>query len=104
MKPLTRWIIAIVLAVVLIGVAVPVYGLGFFLGGMATDSCSNLPGSSLLYLEIFWPIVLLAAALAAPVLIVRQARWRWVWLSLGIGLAASVGCYLLWFVYLSFAC
>jgi len=46
----------------------------------------------------------LAAALAAPVLIVRQARWRWVWLSLGIGLAASVGCYLLWFVYLAFAC
>ena len=74
MKPLTRWIIAIVLALVLLGLGVAVYFAGFFLGGMSTDACSNLPGSSFAYLEYFWPVVLLASALAAPVLIVRKFR------------------------------
>jgi len=104
MKPLTRWIIAIVLALVLLGLGVAVYFAGFFLGGMSTDACSNLPGSSFAYLEYFWPVVLLASALAAPVLIVRKVKWRWVWLALGLGLVISTGCYLLWFVYLAFAC
>ncbi len=104
MRPIYRWIIAIVLALVLIGLGIPTFGMGFFLGGMATDSCSNLPGYSMLYLEVCWPIVLLATALTAPILIIRQVRWRWVWLSLGIGLVMIVGCIIFWFIYLNFAC
>jgi hypothetical protein len=104
MKPTTRWIIAIVLAIILLALGSVTYAVGFGLGGMATDSCSNLPNSSFAYLEYFWPVVLLASGLVAPVLIIRQSKWRWVWLALGIGLVTSLGCYLLWYVYLMFAC
>jgi hypothetical protein len=104
MRPLYRWIIAIVLAIVLLGIFIPTYYIGFPLGGMLTDSCSNLPPFGLLYLEVLWPIVMLATALIAPVLIIRQTRWRWVWLSLGIGILASIGCYILWLPLLMLTC
>lgn len=104
MRPLYRWIIAIVLALILLAIAVPVYYMGFFLGGMATDSCSNLPSSAFLYLEILWPIIMLATAITAPILIIKRARWRWVWLSLGVGVILSIGCFLLWFPLLMFLC
>jgi hypothetical protein len=104
MRPVYRWVIAILMAVVLIAVFVPLYRFGFFLGGMATDSCSNLPGATIYWLQVAWPIVLLATALTAPVLIVRRARWRWVWISLGAGLLVSGCCYLSWFPLLSVMC
>ena len=97
MSPVGRWIIAILIAVVLLVVFVPLYRFGFFLGGMATDSCSNLPGEAFLWLQVLWPIVLLATALTAPIMIVKQLRWRWVWLSLGLGLVLSACCYISWF-------
>jgi len=50
---------------------------------VATDSCSSLPGAACLWLEVAWPVVVLATALPAPVLIVRRARWRVVWICLG---------------------
>jgi hypothetical protein len=104
MRPVNRWVIAILMAVVLVAVFVPLYYMGFFLGGMATDSCNSLPDAAFLWLEVGWPIVLLATALTAPVLIVRQARWRWVWISLVVGLAISACWYLSWFPLLSVMC
>ncbi len=92
-----RWIIAIIIAVVLLAIFIPVFYLGFFLGGMATDSCSNLPGGAFLYLEVAWPIALLATALIGPILIIKQVRWRWVWVSLAICLLMSACCYVGWF-------
>ena len=97
MKPATRWIVAILMAIILLAIFVPLYYIGFFLGGMATDSCSHLPGAAFYWIEFLWPTALLATALTAPVLIVRQARWSAVWLSLGIGLVISTCCYLSWF-------
>ncbi len=96
MSPSHRWIIAIIMAVVLLAVFIPLYYIGYALGGMATDSCSNLPNAAFLWLQIGWPIALLASALAGPILIIKQARWRWVWISLALGLAASACCYLGW--------
>ena len=63
MSPTRRWIIAIVMAVVLLAVFVPVFYVGYALGGMATDSCSNLPGQAFLWIEVLWPIVLVATYL-----------------------------------------
>lgn len=97
MKPVTRWIIAVLMAVVMLAIFVPLYYFGFFIGGMATDSCSNLPDQAFLWIEVLWPIALLATALTAPILIVRQARWRRVWISLGVGFIVSLCCYLSWF-------
>ncbi len=97
MRPVNRWLVAILMAVVLIAVFIPLYKVGSALGGMATDSCSSLPGTANLWLDALWPIVLLATALTAPVMIVRGIRWRSVWLSLGIGLVVSLCCYVSWF-------
>ena len=97
MRPANRWLIAVLMAVVLTAIFIPLYMVGYGLGGMATDSCSSLPGAANLWLEVLWPIVLLATAMAAPVLIVREVRWRWVWVSLGIGLVMSLCCYVSWF-------
>jgi hypothetical protein len=104
MTPGARWILAILLAVVLIAISVAVFYVGGFLGLMATDSCSDLPDYASYYVFILWPIVLLATSLTAPILIVRQARWRWVWISLGTGIILSTCCILSWFVYLMFGC
>ena len=104
MRPAYRWVIAILMALVLLAVFVPLYYFGFFLGGMATDSCSSLPGAAFLWVEVAWPIAMLATALTAPVLIIRRARWRWVWISLAAGLAISACCYLSWFPLLSLIC
>jgi hypothetical protein len=104
MRPVYRWVIAILMALVLLAAFGGIYYIGFFLGGMATDSCSSLPGGAFLWLEVLWPVVLLATALTAPVLIVRRARWRWVWISLGAGLILSGCCYISWFPLLSFMC
>ena len=104
MRPVYRWIIAILMALIMLAGFAFLYRLGFFLGGMATDSCSNMPNAAFLWLEVAWPIAMLATALTAPVLILRRARWRWVWFSLVVGLVISSCCYLSWFPLLSLMC
>jgi hypothetical protein len=104
MRQAYRWIIAIPLALVSLGVIAAVYPMGFFLGGMATDSCSGLAGWSTSWLSIFWPKAMVTSALIPPLLILAQVRWRWVLLGLAIGPVVSVGCYLLWFPILSLTC
>ena len=101
MRPLYRWIIAIVLALVLIAIFYPVGYFGFFLGGMGTDSCDNIPAYASYYLMILWPLALLATAITPSILIIRQVRWRWPVISLVIGIFVSVGCWILWFPLLS---
>jgi hypothetical protein len=99
-----RLLIAIPLGIGLIALVVTVYPIGFFLGGMATDSCSHLPPMGLAFLALFWPLVMGVSAILPAILIIRQVRWRWVVLSAVIGLASSVTVYLLWYVLLMFTC
>jgi len=101
MRPLYRWIIAIVLAAALIAIFYPIGWLGFALGGMGTDSCGSLSNFATYYLEILWPLVLLATAVTPSILIIRQVRWRWPVVSLVIGLLVSLGCWILYFPLLS---
>jgi hypothetical protein len=100
----TRWFIAIPLALVSLALGALVYPIGFFLGGMATDSCSNMPGFLFGYLEFLWPLVMGICAIIPAVLIIRKIRWRLVFLTIGGGLAVSLIWYVLWFVILQFAC
>ena len=104
MRQAYRWFIAVPLALVLLGAVAAVYPLGFFLGGMMTDSCSRLPGWAMLWLNIIWPKAMVTGALIPPLLIATRVRWRWVLLSLVIGLVASAVCYLLWLPLLSMLC
>jgi hypothetical protein len=101
MRPLYRWIIAIVLAAALIAIFYPIGWLGFALGGMGTDSCDHLSMFATYYLEILWPLALLATAVTPSILIIRQVRWRWPVISLFIGLLVSLGCWILYFPLLS---
>lgn len=49
------------------------------LGVMATDGCSGVDfGPWGYYLTVAWPLLLLAGALIAPLLVLRRARWYWV--------------------------
>ncbi len=104
MRPLYRWLIAIGMFIVMLGVGIPLYYFAFFMGGMATDSCSGLPGLAFAWLTYVVPLVALVAVLIPPVLVIRKARWRWVLLSMGLGLLGSVGCYCLWFPMLMMLC
>jgi hypothetical protein len=76
-----RLFIAIPLGLVLIALGVAAFLPGFFLGGMATDSCSHLPPMGLAFLGLFWPLVMGVSAILPSVLIIRQVRWRWVVLT-----------------------
>ena len=104
MRQAYRWFIAVPLALVLLGTVAAVYPLGFFLGGMMTDSCSHLPGGATLWLSIIWPKAMVTSALIPPLLIAVRVHWRWVLLSLAIGLVASAVCYLLWLPILGVLC
>ena len=104
MRQAYRWFIAVPLALVLLGTVAAVYPLGFFLGGMMTDSCSGLPGWAMGWLTFVWPKAMVTGALIPPLLIAARVRWRWVLLSLVIGPVVSAVCYLLWFPLLSVLC
>ena len=104
MRQATRWFIAIPLALVFLGAVAAIYPLGFFLGGMATDSCSDLPSWAMRWLTIVWPKAMVTSALIPPLLIATRVRWRWVLLGLVIGPVVSAVCYLLWFPLLSVLC
>ncbi len=102
-----RLLIAIPMALVFGGLGVAIYPLAIFLGGMATDSCS---GGSLAYplwevwLVYGWPVVMAAAALLPPGLVLMGRRWRWVLVAAAAGAAVALTWYLLWYVLLTFTC
>jgi hypothetical protein len=103
-KPLkTRLWIAIPLGIVLIALGAAVYGMGFFLGGMMTDSCTGGDPDTMwtVWLGVLWPIVLLASALVPPYLVIKGRRTKWVLISLLVGAAASLIWYILWLPVLS---
>jgi hypothetical protein len=104
MRPTVRWIIAVLMALVFLGLSAAVFYMGFFLGGMMTDSCSGNLQIATTYLMIIWPLVMLVASIAPSVLVVRKARWYWVLLSAGIGLVASGLAYLVYIPLLMAVC
>ncbi len=99
----TRLLIAVPMALILVGLAAAIFMPGFFLGGMATDSCSGGVENWFLWLYA-WAVVMFIGALVPPILVGLGRRWRWVLLSLLVGAMASVTWYFLWFVILSVVC
>ena len=104
--PKQRWRIAVPLGVVLVGIAALVFLTGLALGTMAGDGCP--PGADFgigeYWLLGVWPLLLLAGALAPPVLIWRKARWGWVALSALVGTLAAVGGFGVWLMIVQQVC
>jgi hypothetical protein len=74
-----------------------VYLPGMFVGGMMTDSCSgNAYTMWNVWLVYLWPVVLLAAALFPPYLVIKNKPAKTVLLAMAAGLGASVAWYILW--------
>lgn len=89
-----RKIIAIIIAVVFLGIALVIFLLGLAVGTLAGDGCP--PGAEFgiapLWLMVCWPVLLLVGAAAPAVLVWRGARIRWVVLAVVLGvLAAAAG-------------
>jgi hypothetical protein len=97
-KTLTRrLLVAIPMAVVFIAIGAAVYLPGMFVGGMMTDSCSgNAYTMWNVWLVYLWPVVLLAAALFPPYLVIKNKPAKTVLLAMAAGLGASVAWYILW--------
>ena len=104
MCPLYRWLIAIDMFIVMLGVGFRSYKFASFMGGMVTDLCSNLLGLAFGWLTYVVPLVALAAIFIPPVLVICNSRGRWVLLSVGLGSLGSIGCYCLWFPMLMLLC
>ena len=100
-----RLLIAIPLAIAFLAADYYLYQFGFFMGGMATDSCDNAPGYIFYYLQYLWPAVMGIAALVPSALIIAKLRWRWMWIAIIGGFLISSACYCGWFFpVLSLAC
>jgi hypothetical protein len=99
-KPLSiRLLIAIPLALVLIGISATVFDPASALAGMLTDSCSgdsNAYSMWEIWLRYLWPVVLLGGSLLPSILIIMNRRLKWILISLFGGGAASLVWYLLW--------
>jgi hypothetical protein len=99
-KPLSiRLLIAIPLALVLVGIGYAIFDPASALAGMTTDSCSGDSKAYVMWeiwLRYLWPVVMLGGSLLPSVLIVMNRRFKWVLISLLAGGAVSILWYLLW--------
>jgi len=99
-----RLLIAIPLALAFLAADYYLYQFGFFMGIMMTDSCDNLPGEAVYYLQYLWPVVMGIAALVPSALIIARLRWRWMWVAIISGLVISSACYCGWIPILYVGC
>lgn len=104
MSPIVRWILAIVIALVLIAVIV---GIGFF-GVLAmafgSDSCSEIGGGASASLLIGSPVVMSLGVIVAAILFGLNKRWQ-LWIgSLAVGGALGICGYVSWFMLVSQWC
>lgn len=104
MPPIVRWLLAIVIAAVLIFVIV---GFGFFsVMAMAfgSDSCSEIGGSASTTLLFGAPVVMILGVIVAAVLFGLNKRWP-LWIgSLAVGGALGLCGYVSWFMLVSQWC
>jgi len=89
-------LIAVPLALLLIGAGAIFFLGGLVIGVMATDAC-GVGDLKALWLEVLWPSVMLVSALVPPALVIKNVRWRWILLSMCVGATVSIGCFILWF-------
>lgn len=104
MSPLVRWILAVVLALVLLALIVGVYFLGLMAMAFGADSCDQIGNDASVSLLIASPAVMALGVIGAAVLFGLNKRWQ-LWLSsLAIGGALGLGLYVSWFALVSQLC
>jgi MFS family permease len=99
-KQVWRWVLAIILALIPIGIGASIYFPAVLVGGMLMDSCSanGIYYLWIVWLWVLWAVVMLVSALVPSILIIKNRRWRWVFVSMVVGAVVSVMWYILWYV------
>ncbi|MCC6297908.1 MAG: hypothetical protein IT314_01330 [Anaerolineales bacterium] len=104
MSPIVRWLLAIVIALVLIFVIV---GFGFFsVMAMAfgSDSCSEIGSGASAALLFGSPVVMILGVIAAAILFGLNKRWQLWTGSLAVSAALGICGYVSWFMFISQLC
>src|SRR6202142_1382510 len=93
-----RWVIAIIVGLVLIGVGVLSLSSGYLFGAMGSDSCtaSNIPDWTV-YILYTLPFTMLIGSLVPPVFIVMGKRWYWPVLAFVLFGLLNSGIFAFWF-------
>ena len=100
MSPLVRWIVAIVLALVLLVVVVGIGFFGLLLLAFGADSCSEVGNDASVSLLMAAPAVMAVGVIVAAILFGLNRRWPWWVGALAAGAALGVCGYGVWFVLL----
>ncbi len=104
MSPLVRWIVAVVLALVLL---VGIVGIGYFgllLLAFGADSCSEVGNDASVSLLMAAPAVMAVGVIVAAVLFGLNRRWPWWVGALAISAALGMCGYVSWFALVSQWC
>lgn len=104
MSPLVRWILAIVLALVLLGVIVGIGYFGFLAMAFGADSCVEVGNSASVSLLMAAPAAMALGVIAAAILFGLNKRRRWWVGALAVGAALGVCGYVSWFALLTQWC
>lgn len=97
MSPLVRWIVAIVLALVLLTVIVGIYFMGLLMMAFGSDSCSEVGNSASVSLLMAAPAAMALGVIVAAILFGLNKRWPWWVGALAAGAALGVCGYVVWF-------
>ena len=97
MSPWVRWILAIVVAVILIAAIIGIAVFGIMAMAFGSAGCSGIDNDASMSLLIGSPIVMSLGVLAAAVLFGLNKRWYWWVSSLGGGLVLGIIGYAAWF-------
>lgn len=104
MSTLVRWIVAIVLALVLLLAIVGIGNFGFLLMAFGADSCSEVGNTESVSLLMAAPAVMALGVIVAAILFGLNKRWPWWVGALAISAALGVCSYISWFALLSQWC
>jgi hypothetical protein len=104
MSPLVRWIVAVVLALVLLAVIVGIYFMGLLMMAFGADSCSEVGNSASVSLLMAGPVAMAVGVIVAAILFGLNKRWLWWVGALAVGAALGACGYGVWFALLTQWC
>jgi hypothetical protein len=104
MSPLVRWIVAIVLALVLLVGIVGIAYFGLLLLAFGADSCSEVGNDASVSLLMAAPAVMALGVIVAAILFGLNKRWLWWVGALAAGAALGMCGYVSWFALVSQWC
>ena len=104
MSPLVRWVVAIVLALVLLACIVGIGYFGLLLIAFGADSCSEVGNDTSVSLLMAAPAVMALGVVVAAILFGLNKRWPWWAGALAAGAALGMCGYVSWFALVSQWC